>query len=302
MAAPLQQSLDGFLGRLSQENSVGNATIRNYRFYLSRFLTWRAFPEPSAITGEAIDEFRHYLAGIRNQRGELMKQTTQNYHLIALRAFLDYLNAQGMAVPRGHDVKLNRIEQRHQVTITDTDLERLLEAPLNMKNPGIVQKRDKALLELLFSTGLKVSELSNLRRDHARLEEDEMPIRGTGSRMRSVPFTHHAKFWIKEYLDVRTDALPALFIRHDRAKRQQLTSVQPDEYKLTPRTIQRIVKKYAASSGLPRSTTPESLRQAFASFLLRRGDDIETVQKTLGHVSLTTTKLYAKSHASPPVD
>jgi len=292
MSNSLKKFLTEFLTSLQQKTS--EATIKNYKFYLQRFIKWGNLSQPQEITVEKIEGFWQYLSNIRNQRGELMKTTTQNYHFIALRAFLDYLNKQGIRTLPAQQVILKKTKGDKKSAPEKTDLERLLEAPLQAKSPGIIQKRDKAILELLFSTGLKVTELASLKKNQINFFSDQLVIKKSADTTRAVSLSNQTKFWIKQYLEVRGDNIPALFIRHDKAKKKQFNKIKSEDYQLTPRTIQRIVKKYTKSTGLDNNITPETLRHAYAKELASQGFDVKSIQSMLGHASTTTTKLYTR--------
>lgn len=288
---PTQQLIMQFLDSLAAGQSASPQTIKNYRFYLNRFAALTGVAEVQQITPERIAVFNQALANTRNNRGGLMEPVTQNYHRIALRAFLKYLQTRGIAVVSADQVPLAQTPHRSPKTLDRAALERLLEAPLQTKETGIIQKRDKAILELLCSTGLKVSELAQLRRNQMHTFRDEFTIKGTDGTLRTIPLTHQTRYWLKSYLDLRTDSLPALFVRHDKAKRLQPDS---EETRLTPRTIQRIIKKYAKSSDLPADITPQTLRHSYATHLLTEGQELETVKTMLGHRSSTMTQRYQK--------
>lgn len=289
----IHQHLKSYLNNLS-EKGTDKDTIRNYSFYLKRFLKQSDISEPEQITTEVVEWFRTYLAAQRNRRGGLMRQSTQNYHLIALRSFIEFLRQQNLTLLNPNTVKLKKADASKKTSLEKTDLERLLEAPMQMKRVGIIQQRDRALLELLFTTGLKVSEVAKLTRGDINVNENTIAIHGTSGRVRGVPLTSQTRYWIKEYLTMRTDRFPALFIRHDKAKKKQLETIEKEAYQLTPRTIQRIIKKYAKSTGLNQSLTPQSLRDAHATELFSRGVDINTVQSQLGYTSKEVTKQYAR--------
>ena len=169
------------------------------------------------------------------------------------------------------------------------DLEKLLEAPLHTKNSSIIQTRDKAILELLFSTGLKVSEISSLRRSQIKFNLSEISIPNNTNSSRTIPLTNLVQYWLKQYLESRTDSAPALFVRHDKAKKNQHHNM---DYSLTGRTSQRVVKKYTKSTGLDSKITPQSLRHSYAHKQLALGADLKSLQTLLGHSSITTTRAY----------
>lgn len=291
MGQGTNQLITDFLEYLEIEKNKSPLTIKNYDFYLRRFFGWSNIQKPESLTLEKVREFRLYLNRLRSQKGELLKKSTQNYHLIALRAFLKYLAKKDVKTLAPEKIELAKTPERQVSFLEAGDLERLLDAPLQIKEAGIIQKRDKAILELLFSTGLRVSELANLIRDQINLTKDEFTVRGKGSKLRVVFLSDQSKHWLKNYLDQRRDNLPALFLRHDRAKKKQLDE-QPKDYRLTPRSIQRIVEKYSRSAGLTKKVTPHTLRHSYATDLLINGADIRSVQAMLGHASITTTQIY----------
>jgi len=292
MTSSIQRIINAFLKHLEQSNGTSQATHNNYSFYLKRFVQWGNIKTIHNISRKNIEDFRIYLSGIRNQRGQLMKPITQNYHLIAIRALLDYCEQQGIDALDMQTIQLTKTKRLKKTTPKKTDLERILEAPLHADNSKVFQKRDKAILELLFTSGLKVSELSALRKDQIHFFKDDLQIRGLGNVIRTVPLTNQAKHWIKEYLQERSDGQSALFIRHDKAKQKQPKIADAN---LTPRTIQRIVKKYVKKAGLDATITPESLRRSFAAELIKQGSDMKAVKEALGHASLTTTQYLYKS-------
>lgn len=299
MSPTLPQYVSDFLNYLQHERGKSSITAKNYNFYLQRFLQFADITEPHEITQEKIGAFRQYLGSLRSQRGELMHTATQNYHLIALRSFLEYLKHQGITTMAAGGITLAKSGQRTITLLTESEIERLLNAPLQTKDAGIIQKRDKAILELLFSTGLKVSEIAALQRGQINFLRDEFAVRGGGGRLRLLPLPNQTKYWLTQYLDLRNDSVPALFIRHDKARRKQFEAAKDKGYKLTARTVQRIVKKYAASSALSEKITPHTLRHSYATHLLHQGFDIKAIQSILGHSSITTTQIYSRLVAEP---
>jgi len=291
MSQNINQLITDFLEYLEIEKNKSPLTIKNYDFYLRRFFGLCNIKDPKEVTLEKIREFRLYLNRLRNPKGEYMKKSTQNYHLIALRAFLKYLAKKDIKTLAPEKIELAKTPERQVSFLEANDLEKLLDAPLQIKEPSIIEKRDKAILELLFSTGLRVSELANLKRDQINLEKDEFTVRGKGSKLRVVFLSNQAKYWLKKYLDERHDNLPALFIRHDKARKKQFDQ-QPKEYRLTSRSIQRTVEKYSHITGLTKKVTPHTLRHSYATDLLINGADIRSVQSMLGHASITTTQIY----------
>lgn len=276
-----------FLEYLEIEKGRSSMTIRNYEFYLQRFIDWAKDPSPDAVTSETIRQYRLYLNRLEHDRGASLKKSTQNYHLIALRSFLKYLARHDIQTLAPEKIELAKQGSRDVSFLDASDLSRLLEAPSRSDAPKIIKLRDRAILELFFSTGLRVSELANLKIANVNLDRDEFTVRGKGDKTRIVFLSHQAKHALKEYLDVREDEAPHLFVRHDRAK-----SGAEEVGSITSRSIERLVQRYAVASGIPKHVTPHTLRHSFATDLLMNGADIRSVQSMLGHSSITTTQIY----------
>lgn len=276
-----------FLDYLEIEKNRSQATIRNYDFYLNRFFNWAKVTKPEEITPQKVKEFRLHLNRMVNQNKQPLKKSTQNYHVIALRSFLKYLAKQDVKTTAPEKIELAKMPDRQVDFLEGTDLERILEAPLATKEHPVIQKRDKAILEILFSTGLRVSELANLKRDQINLKKDEFSVRGKGDKIRIVFLSSQAKYWLKQYLDARPDISMNMFVRHDRAANRN-KAVEA----ITPRSIQRLIRKYAKAAGITKRVTPHTLRHSFATDLLINGADIRSVQAMLGHASITTTQIY----------
>lgn len=289
----LQKYITEFLEYLEIEKNRSQKTIQNYDFYLKRFVGWSGAKKPSDITDEAIRKFRLHLNRLENPRGGELKRSTQNYHVIALRSFLKYLAKRDVNTLAAERVELGRVPDRQVEFLDGDDLERLLEAPLgevdpSKKNakPSLVEIRDKAILELLFSTGLRVSECATLKIRDVNLQRDEFTVRGKGQKLRVVFLSEQARHWLKEYLERREDISPFLFVSHDRAKKAR------EETPLTPRSIQRLINRYSRAAGITKHVTPHTMRHSFATDLLLNGADIRSVQSMLGHASITTTQIY----------
>ena len=183
-------------------------------------------------------------------------------------------------------IELAKIPERQVSFLEGEDLERFLESPMKTKENPLIQSRDKAILEMLFSTGLRVSELVSLQRDSVNLKKDEFTVRGKGGKLRVVFLSNQSKYWIKQYLDGRNDVTKYLFVRHDRAAGND--DVKP----LSARSVQRLVERYAKIAGITKRVTPHTLRHSYATDLLINGADIRSVQSMLGHASITTTQIY----------
>ncbi|MDO8571752.1 MAG: tyrosine-type recombinase/integrase [bacterium] len=281
-----------FLEHIEIEKNRSPRTVQNYGFYLNRFLDWakkQGITRPDAVS---LDVVRNYRLWLNRQPGKTpLKKNTQNYHLIALRSFLKYLAKRDVKTLAPEKIELAKTSQRTVGFLDGDDLERLLTSPLKTHDTEIIKKRDRAILEVLFSTGLRVSELSSLKRDTINLGKDEFTVKGKGDKYRIVFLSSRAREHIKIYLDLRKDILPPLFLRHDRAFNPKRSDEDADFF-LTPRSIQRLVQKYAKIAGVTKKITPHVMRHSFATDLLMNGADIRSVQSLLGHASITTTQIY----------
>lgn len=285
MRSQLTTLVGQFLEYLEIEKGRSSLTVRNYHFYLHRFLNWAKVTMPDEIDLETVRKFRlHLNRDIAGRDEGAIKKNTQNYHLIALRAFLKYLAKRDIQTLAPEKIELAKQGTRQVSFLENEELVRMLKLP--EKDPTIVGLRDKAILEMLFSTGLRVSELANLLIEQVNLKQDEFTVKGKGSKHRVVFFSDPAKIALKKYLEHRRDTSPCLFVRHDRAKKG--ASGAP----LTPRSVQRLVDRYSRAAGITKRVTPHTLRHTFATDLLRNGADIRSVQSLLGHESITTTQVY----------
>lgn len=299
MSKSLHSLLTEFLEHLEIEKNRSDKTVRNYHFYLSRFIDWLGEKKtPSAITGEAVRKYRLWLNRLVDVHGEPLKKNTQNYHLIALRSFLKYLAKRDIKTLAPEKIELMKMPDREVSFLDGSDLNRILEAPLAANDPDtqngmLIMHRDKAMLELLFSAGLRVSELTRLKKEDINLKKDEFTISGKGKKRRVVFLSEQAKHWIGKYLKLRKDMHPYLFIPHDKRRGKRIKqNKEVEEKPITPRSVQRIVEKYAKAAGITKPVTPHTLRHSFATDLLQNGADIRSVQSMLGHSSITTTQIY----------
>ncbi|RJO59223.1 hypothetical protein C4546_03285 [Candidatus Parcubacteria bacterium] len=288
MPNSLTKFLNDFLAYLEIEKNVSPLTVKNYDFYLKRFIAWGKLKSPNEITAEKVRQYRLFLNRLVNKQKEALKASTRNYHLIALRAFLKYLAKRDVSALAPEKVELAKQAERQVNFLDGADLERFLEAPLKTQEPGLVKMRDKAILEMLFSTGLRVSELANLKKENVNLQKEEFTARGKGGKLRVVFLSQAARRWLGEYLENRSDQEPWLFLRHDRAVKKSAENLKP----LTPRSVQRLVQFYAKAAGITKRVTPHTLRHSYATDLLMNGADIRSVQSMLGHASITTTQIY----------
>jgi len=287
----LDELIEEFLEYLEVEKGCFYSTVQVYRRYLKRFSRWLAEShskaKPEDITLELARKYRLHLARLTSQKGQSLKKVTQSYHVIALRAFLRYLSAQRDIDTLSPDkIELPRGTSRTVTFLNSEQVERLLSTPDTSKVIGL---RDRAILETLFSTGLRVSELARLNRHQVDLERKEFGVIGKGAKPRVVFLSDDAAEWISRYLESREDYFKPLFIRYsghiDFAK-------EGEKMRLTPRSIQLIVAKYARMCSLPFETSPHTLRHSFATDLLIGGADIRSVQEMLGHESIRTTQVY----------
>lgn len=285
----LRERVKDYLVYLEVTKNRSRATIANYRFYLERFCSLTKVTKPDAITPRVVQEYRLLLNRFTDERGRHLSKATQNYHLIALRSFLKFLAKEDTPSLAAEKVELPRLPERQVDFLEGPDLEALLAAPMNADNADILRKRDKAILEVLFSTGLRVSELVSLKRSQVSLKKDELTVRGKGAKLRLVFLSPEARSWIGEYEKLRMDNAPFLFVRHDRAGKQRITE---EGKALSPRSVQRLLSRYAKLAGITKHVTPHTLRHSYATDLLMNGADVRSVQALLGHASITTTQIY----------
>ena len=282
-----------FLEYTEIEKGRSIKTVINYDRYLTRFLEHTQLKKPEAITDESIREYRLWLnrqLARETKRGlasETLKKRTQNYYLIALRAFLKYMIRQGVKVLPPDRIELAKTPERQLDLITSSDLGRLLASP---GSASLQALRDRAILELFFSTGLRVSELCSLPRD-LDLSRDEFSVRGKGEKVRVVFLSDTAREALRAYLAKRTDVDDALFVQVGRGG-EKSTAKKEGTLRLTPRSIERLVKHYATKSGITKKVTPHVLRHSFATDLLENGADLRSVQALLGHANIGTTQIY----------
>ncbi len=282
-----QDALQQFLEYLEIEKGRSLKTVRNYRQYIGRFFEFADISDIENINAEHIRQFRLHLnrqPGLKSpgQSQSTLKKRTQNYYLIALRVFLKYMMKQGFNVYSPEHIELAKVPERHIDHLEIHELQRMLEA--SQDHP-----RNHALLHMLFSTGLRVSELCSLNRD-IDLHRDEFTIRGKGDKLRIVFLSPLAKETTRAYLKNRTDMDDALFIQEGPGvvKREE----QNVSLRLSSRSVERIVKQIAIKAGVSKKVTPHTIRHSFATDLLRNGADIRSVQMLLGHSNIATTQIY----------
>lgn len=300
MTTKIEQLKREFLEHVEIEKGNSLKTVTNYDRYLSRFFEFAKIIEPKDITDDKIREFRLFLnrqpgAKTKGQQAGTLKKNTQNYHLIALRSFLKYLVKRNISSLSPDRIELAKTKERSLDLISTEELERLLNAPLeilnNKKNKVNELKilRDKAILELFFSTGLRLSELCSINRD-LDLKKDEFSIRGKGEKVRVVFLSNSAKEAILKYIQNRKDFEEPLFIQYSNSSSSK--ELGKESNRLTPRSVERIVKQYAIIAGISKKVTPHIIRHSFATDLLSNGADIRSVQIMLGHANIATTQIY----------
>jgi len=287
----LKGLIQEFLEYLEIERNLSPLTIRDYRHYLAFFADWSKanspILKPQDLSLEVVRKFRVYLAHYNSLNGNLpIKKVTQNYYVIALRSFLRYLVKKDLKVVTPDKIELPKTESRSLKFLDREQLERLLGQPDVSSERGL---RDKALLEMLFSTGLRVSELCRLNRDQVNLERREFGVIGKGGRARVVFLSDRACLWLERYLAKRSDAFGPLFIRY--AGNLDPT-ISGEKMRLTARSVQRLVDKYVRKARLPVKASPHVLRHSFATDLLMNGADLRSVQELLGHKNVATTQIY----------
>ncbi len=293
MASEIEKYTREFLEYMEIERGSSLKTVANYERYLVRFFTFTKITTPKNISEDAIREFRLHLnrapgVKVKGQTQATLKKNTQNYYLIALRRFLKYLMKRGVTSLTPDRIELAKVGGRHLDLMSGAELTRLLDAA---EGDELRPLRDRAILELFFSTGLRLSELCSLNRD-LDLSKDEFSIRGKGEKVRVVFLSDSAKAAIKKYLAKRADMEEPLFLQVSNNRSHVTSNSSQATLRLTPRSIERIVKHYAIKAGISRKVTPHVLRHSFATDLLSNGADIRSVQMMLGHANIATTQVY----------
>ncbi len=283
-----------FVEYLEIEKGRSKKTAENYQRYLERFLYIAGELtgkddnlEPSDINDELLRKFRLKLNRLEDERGQGLEAITQAYHLIALRGFLKYLARRHIKSLDPSLVELPHIIRKQVTFLHYDEVESLLEQIDTSTETGL---RDRAIIELLFSGGLRVSELTRLNRDSINLVRREFLVRGKGSKDRPIFISEAAADWVEQYLNARTDSLAPLFLNNSR--RTQAVDTSGDYRRLTARSVERIVQKYAKMAGIVKHVSPHTLRHSFATDLLMNGADLRSVQAMLGHSDISTTQIY----------
>lgn len=285
-------TLSALINRFLEHAEIGKQqspkTLENYHHYLGRFSKWFGEKPVAKITLDTIHNYRLYLNRYSDEQGRTLGPKTQNYHLIALRAFLKYLSKNDISSLAPEKVELGKTPKRTVDFLTREEVERLMDAVDLAKDSGL---RDRAILETLFSTGLRVSELKNLNREQVDLERKEFMVRGKGSKPRIVFLSDRCVEWIGRYMKIRDDNWKPLFINARRSRKDDDMDLD-EKRRLSTVSIQNIVRRAALQAGIIKKVTPHTIRHSFATNLLFRGADLRSVQDMLGHASITTTQIY----------
>lgn len=290
----IKEALLRFLEYSELDRNLSLKTVKMYGYYLLFFQTW-LFTQTKTedFDVEKIDEnmirnFRLYLShNYKNISKGPLKRQTQNYFLVALRSFFRYLIKQKLPVLSPDMIELGKLRDRNIKFLSENDLERLFRSVDTTDEPGI---RDRTILEVLFSTGLRVSELAALDREKVNLETSEFGVMGKGGKMRVVFLSANAKEWLQKYLQVRKDTFSPLFIRYSGPTGEEGLTVE--KKRLSVRSIERLVDKYRKKAGILDKIGPHALRHSFATDLLSHGADLRSVQEMLGHKNIATTQIY----------
>ncbi len=281
-----------FLEYLEIEQNRSQKTIANYDHYLTRLIDFAGDITVKDIDAEMIRKWRLWLNRLGSNTADELQKTTQNYHLIALRSFLKFCSKRDIPALPPEKIELAKTVRKQVTFLNSEEVVRLLQAPDINTLGGL---RDRAILELLFSSGLRVSELVGLDRDHINLKRREFMVRGKGQKDRPIFISTIAAEWIQHYLDKRTDTTKPLFIRYSGTKQIDLTG---NFHRLTSRSVQRLVARYALLAGITKHVSPHTLRHSYATDLLMNGADLRAVQSLLGHSNISTTQIY--THVTDP--
>jgi len=282
-----------FLEYLEIEQNRSQKTIQNYDHYLTRLIDFAGDElQVKDIDAELIRKWRLWLNRLGTNVADELQKTTQNYHLIALRSFLKFCTKRDIAALPADKVELSRTTRKQVTFLNEDEIKRLFDQPDLTKASGL---RDRAMLELLFSSGLRVSELVGLDRDHINLKRREFMVRGKGQKDRPIFISTEAAEWLQQYLGLREDNTRPLFVRYSGRKAVDLTG---NYHRLTARSVQRLVSRYALLAGITKHVSPHTLRHSFATDLLMNGADLRSVQAMLGHSNVATTQIY--THVTDP--
>jgi site-specific recombinase XerD len=281
-----------FLEYLELEQNRSQKTIENYDHYLTRLVDFAGDIKISDIDVELIRKWRLWLNRLGTNTSDELGKATQNYHLIALRSFLKFCAKRDITALPADKVELARTKRKQVTFLNEDELQRIFAQPDLQVLAGL---RDRAILELLFSSGLRVSELVGLDRDHINLKRREFMVRGKGQKDRPIFISPEAAKWVEHYLQKREDTSRPLFVRYSGSKKVDVTG---NFHRLTARSVQRLVARYALLAGITKHVSPHTLRHSFATDLLMNGADLRSVQAMLGHSNIATTQIY--THVTDP--
>jgi site-specific recombinase XerD len=275
-----------YIEHLEVEGGRSPKTAENYTLYLERFVQFTDNTTVDKITTEVVRKYRLWLNRFKNDHEDELATITQSYHLIALRGFLTYLSKRDIPSLSPEKIDLPKVSRKQVTFLHYDEVARMLDTISLDSEQGL---RDRAIIELLFSSGLRVSELTNLNRDHVNTKRREFMVRGKGQKDRPVFIGEAAALRVDDYVSARLDNLPPLFLSYSR---NNVSSNGGDYRRLTTRSIQRIINKYARLAGITKHVSPHTMRHSFATDLLMNGADIRSVQSMLGHSSISTTQVY----------
>jgi site-specific recombinase XerD len=281
-----------FLEYLEIEQNRSQKTIANYDHYLTRLIDFAGDINVGDIDNELVRKWRLWLNRLGTNTSDELMKSTLNYHLIALRSFLKFCAKRDIACLAPEKIELSKTVRKQVTFLNPEELQRMFDQP---KLDTINGLRDRAILELLFSSGLRVSELVGLDKDHINLKRREFMVRGKGQKDRPIFISQSAADWIQKYLDKRTDNVKPLFIRYSGRKTVDLSG---NYHRLTARSVQRLVAQYALLAGITKHVSPHTLRHSYATDLLMNGADLRSVQAMLGHSNISTTQIY--THVTDP--
>jgi len=275
-----------YIEHLEVEGGRSAKTAENYRLYLERFVEFTEDIQVGKITPEILRKYRLWLNRYKNDHDDELATITQSYHLIALRGFLGYLSKRDIETMSPDKIELPKVSRKQVTFLHYDEVQRLIDGVNTDSEPGL---RDRAIIELLFSSGLRVSELINLNRDHVNTKRREFMVRGKGQKDRPVFISPNAADWVDRYLDARSDSLPPLFLSYSK---NNTATMSGDYRRLTARSVQRMISNYARLAGITKHVSPHTMRHSFATDLLMNGADIRSVQSMLGHSNISTTQVY----------
>lgn len=284
--------ISDFIEYIEVERGRSQKTAENYHLYLQRLVEFAGDEPITTLDMELVRKWRLWLNRYQTERGETLSTLTQSYHLIALRSFLTYCSKRGIETLTPEKIELPRARKKQVTFLTTDEVIRLIEAVDTASPQGL---RDRAIIELLFCSGLRVSELVSLNRDHINLQRGEFTVRGKGQKDRPVFVSPEATEWLATYIESRHDTAQPLFIRYSRGS---ASDPKGESLRLTARSIQRIVERYGKLAGITKHVSPHTMRHSFATDLLMNGADLRSVQSMLGHSNIATTQIY--THLTDP--